>query len=54
MFTIGCIYKILEKVLQDENFSTVDIKGLEYNPILNKWKKSDNLSVNYIISSIKN
>jgi 2-polyprenyl-6-hydroxyphenyl methylase/3-demethylubiquinone-9 3-methyltransferase len=44
----------LEKLLQNENFSTVDIKGLEYNPILNKWKKSDNLSVNYIISSSKN
>ena len=41
----------LEKLLHDEKFSTVDIKGLEFNPILNKWKKSDNLSVNYIISS---
>jgi 2-polyprenyl-6-hydroxyphenyl methylase/3-demethylubiquinone-9 3-methyltransferase len=44
----------LEKILQNEKFSTVDIKGLEFNPILNKWKKSDNLSVNYIISSSKN
>ena len=44
----------LEKLLQDEKFSTVDIKGLEFNPILNKWKKSNNLSVNYIISSSKN
>ena len=44
----------LEKLLQNENFSTVNIKGLEFNPILNKWKKSDNLSVNYIISSSKN
>ena len=44
----------LEKVLQDENFSTVDIKGLEFNPIFNKWKKSENLSVNYIICSSKN
>ena len=44
----------LEKILQDQKFSTVDIKGLEFNPILNKWKKSDNLSVNYIISSTKN
>ena len=41
----------LEKLLHNEKFSTVDIKGLEFNPILNKWKKSDNLSVNYIISS---
>ena len=44
----------LEKLLQNEKFSTVDIKGLEFNPFLNKWKKSDNLSVNYIISSLKN
>lgn len=43
----------LEELLQDKKFSTVDIKGLEFNPILNKWKKSNNLSVNYIISSSK-
>jgi 2-polyprenyl-6-hydroxyphenyl methylase / 3-demethylubiquinone-9 3-methyltransferase len=43
----------LEKILQNEKFSTVDIKGLEFNPILKKWKKSENLSVNYIISSSK-
>ena len=44
----------LEKLLQNEKFSIVDIKGLEFNPILSKWKKSNNLSVNYIISSTKN
>ena len=44
----------LEKILQNKSFSTVDIKGLEFNPITNKWKKTDNLSVNYIISSKKN
>ena len=44
----------LEKFLSDEKFYTVDIKGLEYNPFLKKWKKSRNLSVNYIISSSKN
>jgi len=44
----------LEKILQNNKFVTVDIKGLEFNPILSKWKKSDNLSVNYIISSTKN
>ena len=43
----------LEKLLQDKKFSTVDIKGLEFNPFFNKWKKSDNLSVNYIICSVK-
>ena len=44
----------LEKILVDEKFSTIDIKGLVFNPILSKWKKSDNLSVNYIICSSKN
>ena len=44
----------LEKKLTEKNFTTNDIKGLEFNPIFSKWKKSDNLSVNYIISSIKN
>ncbi len=44
----------LEKKLTDKNFTTSNIKGLEFNPIFNQWKKSDNLSVNYIISSIKN
>ena len=44
----------LQKKLTDKNFLTHDIKGLEFNPVLNKWKKSENLSVNYIITSIKN
>ena len=45
--------KSLENKLCDENFKTIDIKGLEFNPFLNKWKKSENLSVNYIICSKK-
>ena len=44
----------LEKTLNDKNFKTNNIKGLEFNPIFNKLKKSDNLSVNYIICSTKN
>ena len=44
----------LEKFLSKEKFSTFDIKGLVFNPFLNKWKKSNNLSVNYIICSLKN
>ncbi len=44
----------LEKILLQENFSTYDVKGLKFNPITSKWKKSNDLSVNYIISSIKN
>jgi len=43
----------LEKILADQDFFTIDLKGLEFDPIFNKWKKSDNLSVNYIICSSK-
>ena len=43
----------LEKHLSLENFINVDIKGLQFNPILNKWKRTDNLSVNYIVCSKK-
>jgi 2-polyprenyl-6-hydroxyphenyl methylase / 3-demethylubiquinone-9 3-methyltransferase len=44
----------IEKKLFNKNFSTKDIKGLEFNPLLKKWKKSDDLSVNYIVCSLKN
>ena len=44
----------LEKKLYDLKFSTIDIKGLVFNPFLRKWSKSEDLSVNYIISSTKN
>ena len=44
----------LQKKLDYKKFTTNNIKGLEFNPIFNKWKKSNNLSVNYIICSIKN
>ena len=44
----------LQKKLTDKKFTTNNIKGLEFNPIFNKWKQSDNLSVNYIICSFKN
>ena len=43
----------LERLLSRENFSTFDLKGLEFNPFLGKWKKTENLSVNYIICSVK-
>ena len=46
--------KLNKKKLVDIKFSTNDIKGLEFNPIFNKWKRSENLSVNYIICSLKN
>ena len=44
----------LEACLSKEKFSTLDITGLSFNPLSNKWKKSNDLSVNYIISSLKN
>jgi len=44
----------LQKKLIDKNFATNDISGLEFNPLLGKWKKSNNLSVNYVICSVKN
>ena len=43
----------LEGFLHQEKFSTLDIKGLKFNPFLGKWKKSSDLSVNYIICSLK-
>ena len=43
----------LEKDLLDKDFTTIDVQGLEFNPILRKWKKSKNLSVNYVICSKK-
>ena len=43
----------LEKYLNESKFNTVELKGLEFNPIFQKWKRSNNLSVNYIICSTK-
>ena len=43
----------LEKKLENNKLKTLEIKGLEFNPLTQKWKKSDNLSVNYIICSSK-
>ena len=43
----------LEKKLKDIKFNTVDISGLQFNPITFRWSKSKNLSVNYIICAEK-
>ncbi len=43
----------LQQTLSKEKFSTFDIKGLNFNPFTNKWKSSNDLSVNYIICSLK-
>ena len=44
----------LQKKLSELKFSNNEVKGLEYNPFFKNWKKSDNLSVNYIVCSLKN
>ena len=44
----------LEKKLNKLNFNTLDISGMSFNPIKNKWKQSSDLSVNYIFLSKKN
>ena len=44
----------LENYLNENNFNTIDVKGLEFNPLFRKWKRSDDFSVNYIICSKKN
>ena len=44
----------IEEKISKLNFSIKNTKGLEFSPFTQKWKQSDNLSVNYIVTSIKN
>ena len=44
----------LEKKLTDLNFCITDLTGLSFNPIFREWKKTKDVSVNYIISAEKN
>ena len=44
----------LEKKLNDLNFSITSLTGLSYNPIFQEWKKTKDMSVNYIIAAEKN
>ena len=44
----------LQNKLDKLNLSTKYISGLSFNPLLSKWKRSDDLSVNYIIVVEKN
>jgi 2-polyprenyl-6-hydroxyphenyl methylase/3-demethylubiquinone-9 3-methyltransferase len=44
----------LEKKINDLNLKVLDIKGLSYNPLFKEWKRSDDLSVNYILLAKKN
>jgi len=44
----------LEKKLTDLGFSITDLTGLGYNPIFQEWKKTKDMSVNYVVSAKKN
>ena len=44
----------LERKLIDLNFLITDSTGLNYNPIFQEWKRTKDMSVNYIISAKKN
>ena len=44
----------LEQKFTNLNLSIIDVCGLEFNPLMRKWKQSKNLSVNYIITGKKN
>ena len=44
----------LEKKISNFNLTSYDLKGLSFNPLFNKWKRSNNLSVNYILVAKKN
>ena len=63
IFEIGKTYRMLVHLgmtgkfffadNKENKFKTIDIKGLEFNPLNRKWKQSANLSVNYIICNTK-
>ena len=44
----------LEKKITDLNFSIINSNGLSFNPLFQEWKKTKDLSVNYIIVAKKN
>ena len=46
--------KELEDKIIKLNFKILETKGLQFNLFTQEWKKSEDLSVNYIITSVKN
>jgi 2-polyprenyl-6-hydroxyphenyl methylase/3-demethylubiquinone-9 3-methyltransferase len=44
----------LEKKLADLKFLITNLTGLSYNPIFKEWKETKDVSVNYIITAMKN
>jgi len=45
--------KEIEEKISNLNFSIQEVIGLEFNPFTQKWKRSKDLSVNYIMTSVK-
>jgi len=44
----------LEKKITDLNFSIINLTGLSFNPFFKEWKRTNDLSVNYILVAQKN
>ena len=44
----------LEKKLSDLNFSITNLTGLSFSPLFQEWKRTKDLSVNYILVALKN
>ena len=44
----------LEKKISDLRFSTINLTGLSFNPFFQEWKRTKDLSVNYILVAQKN
>lgn len=45
--------KEINKIFSQYNFHIKNIKGINFNPLLNKWKLTNNTSINYITSLSK-
>ena len=46
--------KEIEEKINLLNFFTKEVEGLVFNPFTRKWKRSKDVSVNYIVTSVKN
>ena len=44
----------LETITKKKNFSYDDLVGMKFNPFLRQWHKSEDTSVNYISTFLKN
>ena len=44
----------LEKKITDLKFSIINLTGLSFNPFFKEWKRTKDLSVNYILVAQKN